>query len=102
VRGGAGQAGQFFELKKKHKKQQQRIKMLSALSLSSDPPRLIIGLNADGHAASYRSAEVSCVAVSIRIQSVSQPLAVPLCQKLSQPLILPLCQMLAQPLALSR
>jgi hypothetical protein len=36
--------------------------MLSALSLWSDPPKLIIGLKADGHAASYRPVEVSCIA----------------------------------------
>jgi hypothetical protein len=35
--------------------------MLSALSLASDPPRLIIGVNGDGHAASYRPVEVSCM-----------------------------------------
>jgi len=49
----------FFERKKN--KNQKLIKMLSALSLASDPPRLIIGVNGDGHAASYRPVEVSCM-----------------------------------------
>ncbi len=59
VKSWAGQAGQFFERKKN--KNQKLIKMLSALSLASDPPRLIIGVNGDGHAASYRPVEVSCM-----------------------------------------